>query len=145
MEESKLSMNMEDYLETILLLQKEYPVARAKDIADRLNVRKSSVTNALKHLADKEFINYDRYSYITLTEKGTAYAEELYQRHMVLKNFLMKVLNVDDEKAEENACRMEHVIDKDVIHKFSKFLNYVVQSDTSCINLQKFQEEYCQS
>ena len=143
MEESKLSMNMEDYLETILLLQREYPVARAKDIADRLNVKKSSVTNALKHLSDKEFINYDRYSYITLTEKGMQYAEELYQRHMVLKNFLKEVLNVDDEKAEENACRMEHVIDKDVIHKFSSFLNYVIKSDTSCINLEKFKEGYC--
>lgn len=144
MEDQKLSMNMEDYLETILLLQKEYPVARAKDISEKLGVKKSSVTNALKLLSDKKLINYDKYSYITLTDEGIEYAEELYQRHTVLKSFLKKVLDVNEDSAEENACRMEHMIDKDVIEKFSLFLDFILKSDATCINLDRFKEEHKQ-
>jgi DtxR family Mn-dependent transcriptional regulator len=143
MDEKKLSMNMEDYLETILLLQRENPVARAKDIAEKLDVKKSSVTNALKLLSDKKYINYDKYSYITLTEKGKIYAEELYGRHTVLKNFLIEVLNIDEETAEENACRMEHIIDRGVIEKFSCFLDFLLKSDSSCVNISNFKKE-CQ-
>ncbi len=141
MSDVKLSFNMEDYLETILLLQKEYPVARAKDIAERLNVKKSSVTNALKLLSEKELINYDKYSYITLTEKGKNYAEEIFRTHSILKEFLIKVLKVNEEDAEANACRMEHVIDKDIIQKFSMFLDFILKSDSTTIDLEKFQKE----
>ena len=141
MNNEKLSFNMEDYLETILLLQKEYPVARAKDIAERLNVKKSSVTNALKLLSEKKLINYDKYSYITLTDKGKKYAEEIFKTHSILKEFLIKVLEVDDDSAEANACRMEHVIDKDIIQKISMFLDFILKSDSQCINLEQFQKE----
>ena len=141
MNNEKLSFNMEDYLETILLLQKEYPVARAKDIAERLNVKKSSVTNALKLLSEKKLINYDKYSYITLTDKGKKYAEEIFKTHSILKEFLIKVLEVDDDSAEANACRMEHVIDKNIIQKISMFLDFILKSDSQCINLEQFQKE----
>ncbi len=141
MSDEKLSFNMEDYLETILLLQKEYPVARAKNIAERLNVKKSSVTNALKLLSEKDLINYDKYSYITLTEKGKKYAEEIYKTHSILKSFLIDILKVEEDVAEENACRMEHVIDKDIIKKFSEFLDFVLKSNLKCIDLEKFQKE----
>jgi DtxR family Mn-dependent transcriptional regulator len=141
MDKKRLTMNMEDYLETILLLQEKGLVARAKDIADKLDVKKASVTSALKRLSDKELINYERYSHITLTEKGKKYAEELYERHLILKKFLIEVLNVKEEIAEENACRMEHIIDEDVIQKFSCFSDFLLKSDKTCVNISKFKEE----
>jgi DtxR family Mn-dependent transcriptional regulator len=68
-----LSENLEDYLETILELEKTQKVARVKDIAEMRGVLRGSVTGALKSLAEKGLINYEPYSFITLTRKGTAF------------------------------------------------------------------------
>jgi DtxR family transcriptional regulator, Mn-dependent transcriptional regulator len=68
--ENGLSESLENYLETILYLEQSQKVARAKDIADRLNVQRGSVTGALKNLSEKGYINYEPYSFITLTSEG---------------------------------------------------------------------------
>ena len=68
---------MEDYLEAILALERLHKVARAKDIAERLKVKRGTVTGALKSLAEKGMINYTPYSYITLTPKGSEIASEI--------------------------------------------------------------------
>ena len=65
-----LSSNMEDYLEAIFHISSEKQAARAKDIADRLKVNKSSVTGALRSLSEKGYVNYAPYDIITLTGKG---------------------------------------------------------------------------
>ena len=69
-----LSDSLEDCLETILELEKNHKVARVKDIAEKMGILRGSVTTALKHLADKNLINYEPYSFITLTRKGTSIA-----------------------------------------------------------------------
>ena len=120
-----LSENLEDYLETILSLEKTNKVARVKDIAEKMGVLQGSVTGALKSLAEKKLINYKPYSYITLTRKGTAIAREITRRHEVLKDFLLNVLLLDPEKAEQNACRMEHGMDRTAIDRLVKFIEYV--------------------
>jgi DtxR family Mn-dependent transcriptional regulator len=120
-----LSESLEDYLETILALEQTYKVARVKDIAQKLGVLRGSVTGALKSLAEKELIHYEPYSFITLTRKGASIAREITRRHAVIKNFLKNVLLLDPEKAEENACRMEHVMDKMAIDRLVQFIEYV--------------------
>ena len=120
-----LSENLEDYLETILVLQKENAVARVKDIAERLGVLSGTVTSALRSLSDKKLINYKPYSYITLTRKGKTIAEEILRRHNVVKDFLECVLLLDETKAEENACRMEHSMDKVAINRLVQFIEYI--------------------
>ncbi|WP_022849842.1 metal-dependent transcriptional regulator [Limisalsivibrio acetivorans] len=128
MKSRQLSGSMEDYLEAILVLQNENSqakVARAKEISEKLDVKMSSVTNALKQLSEKGYINYDRYSYITLTEKGESYAEEIHFRHTTLTEFLEKTLGIDPDKAEDNACRMEHIMDKEVITRIAAFNDYM--------------------
>ena len=60
-----LSENLENYLETILVLQNENTVARVKDIAEKLGVLSGTVTSALRTLSDKKLINYKPYSFIT--------------------------------------------------------------------------------
>jgi DtxR family Mn-dependent transcriptional regulator len=120
-----LSESLEDYLETILDLEKTNKVARVKDIAEKMGVLRGSVTGALKNLAEKGFINYEPYSYITLSKKGTAIAREITRRHQVLKDFLHNVLLLDLEKAEQNACRMEHGMDRAAIDRLVQFIEYV--------------------
>ena len=74
---NKLSESLEDYLEVILDLESERKVARAKDIAEKMKVQRGSVTSALKKLEEKGLINYEPYSFITLTEKGKTIADEI--------------------------------------------------------------------
>jgi len=105
-----LSESLEDYLEIILALEKTSKVARVKDISEKMGVMRGSVTGALKNLADKGLINYEPYSYITLSRKGAAIAKEITRRHEVIKDFLHNVLLLDTDKAEKNACRfLEYV------------------------------------
>lgn len=123
--DAKLSESMEDYLETILSLEQEHKVARAKDIADRMGVLRGTVTGALKSLAEKGLINYEPYSFITLTPKGRAIGREVTRRHGIIRNFLQQVLDLDAGSAEQNACRMEHAMDRAAIDRLVQFIEYI--------------------
>ncbi|MBN2809587.1 MAG: metal-dependent transcriptional regulator [Deltaproteobacteria bacterium] len=118
-----LTSNMEDYLEVILNLQKEQRVARVKDVAQRLNVKMPSVTGAMKGLAEKGFVNYERYSYLTLTEAGEKIAREIGERHKTFYDFLTEVLQLDHETAELDACRLEHATSRKTFEKIKEFIN----------------------
>jgi len=122
-----LSENLENYLETILELQRKNTVARVKDIAEKIGVLSGTVTSALRTLSDKGFINYKPYSFITLTSQGEKIAKEILRRHHVIKDFLQCVLLLDENRAEENACRMEHAMDRIAINRLVQFIDYVHQ------------------
>ena len=70
-----LSASLEDYLEAIFHLSAQSKVARSKDIAELLEVSRSSVTGALKTLSEKGLVNYKPYGFITLTDIGRAEAQ----------------------------------------------------------------------
>ena len=125
MDTIKLSESLEDYLETILLIETRNKVARVKDIAEHMGVLRGAVTQALKKLSHKDLINYEPYSFITLTKEGKKIADEILRRHNVIKDFLQCVLLIDEKKAEENACRMEHSMDKIAINRLVQFIDYI--------------------
>ncbi len=120
-----LSASLEDYLEVIYHLERSNRVARAKDIADQMNVQRASVTGALKALAGRGLVNYTRYSYITLTETGRKIAREVIRRHQTLKEFFMTTLQLGPEDAEANACRIEHAIAPEAIDRLVSFLEFM--------------------
>lgn len=120
-----LSSSMEDYLEAIYHLERDKRIARVRDIADRLGVKMSSVSSALKGLSSRGLISYDPHQFITLTPSGIEKAREIVRRHEILKRFLSRVLQVDAAVAEENACRMEHHLDPDVTEKLVAFMEFV--------------------
>jgi DtxR family Mn-dependent transcriptional regulator len=117
-----LSENIEDYLETILALQTQNTVARSKDIAEKLNIKRGSVTGMLKKLAARKLINYEPYGYVTLTPEGKKIAKKIEYRQSVLKDFLFRILEVDEVRANETACRMEHAMDSQSFRKFVEFI-----------------------
>lgn len=125
-----LSETLEDYLETILDLQTGKTVARSKDISERLNVKRGSVTGMLKKLAGSGLINYEPYGYVTLTPAGRKIAEKIEQRHNFLKDFFFRILHLDETTADSTACQMEHAMDKKT---FSRFEALVKKID-SCPN-----------
>ncbi len=120
-----LSASLENYLETIFILIREYAVARSKDIAERLKVQRSSVTGALQTLKERGLINYEPYGYVTLTETGSAAASKVLRRHEVLRDFFVNVLSIEREEADEAACRMEHGISKNIVNRLLDFAEFV--------------------
>ena len=121
----ELTASLEDYLEAIFHLVGEKQVARARDIAKRLKVNRSSVTGALQSLAQKGLVNYEPYEVITLTRKGTAAAQGVVRRHEVLRDFLVEILAVNEAKADEAACRMEHAIPLSILERLIQFVEFV--------------------
>lgn len=99
--------SIEDYLETILLLQKKLGQVRSIDIANEMNFSKPSVSVAMKNLREKGYITIDDSGHIILTESGKKQAEDVLEKHTILTNWLIS-LGVDEEIAGEDACRMEH-------------------------------------
>ncbi len=120
-----LTSAMEDYLEVIYHLEQESRIARVRDIAKRLGVKMSSVSSALKILGTRGLIRYDPHQFITLTEKGISRAKEIVRKHEILKRFLVSVLQIDDTVAEDNACKIEHYLDPQVINKLIRFLEFI--------------------
>jgi DtxR family Mn-dependent transcriptional regulator len=121
---SDLTVNLGDYLEAIHHLESEKRVARAKDIADRLEVTRASVTGMLKALSGRGLIYYEPYSFVTLTPEGNKAAKDLIHRHQVLSNFFESVLLLDPETAERNAYRGKHFIDKAATDQMVRMLDY---------------------
>ena len=120
-----LSANMEDYLEAIFHISAEKKAARAKDIAERLNVKKSSVTGALRTLSEKGYVNYAPYDIITLTADGQELAKDVVRRHETLKDFFVKILLLDDAEAEEASCKIEHAISERILDRIINFVEFM--------------------
>ncbi|MCB2227913.1 MAG: metal-dependent transcriptional regulator [Desulfarculaceae bacterium] len=135
----RLTAQSEDYLEAIAELQKENQVARTKDIAERLGVTPGTVTSALKSLGDKGLVNYQPYSPISLTASGERLAGEIIRRHDTLTRFLGEVLGVPPSQAEDNACRAEHVLGREVIERMACFLEFL---DSFPRSNQAWRDEY---
>lgn len=113
-----LSASLEDYLEAILRIISQKGAAKAKDIARALKVNNSSVTGALKMLAQKGMVNYAPYDVITLTDTGRDLAVDVVRRHESLRAFFHDVMALTDEMADEMACKMEHMVTPDMLKRF---------------------------
>ncbi|HHU83637.1 MAG TPA: metal-dependent transcriptional regulator [Clostridiales bacterium] len=110
----------EMYLESILQLTKEHGTVRSVDLAAFMGFSKPSVSRAVGLLKDKGYIIVDNGNLI-LTEEGRKLAERIYERHHVLTDFLVSI-GVDETVADEDACRIEHVISEDSFLAIKEFI-----------------------
>ena len=113
----KIHESAENYLETILILQKRLGQVRSIDIASELSFSKPSVSVAMKNLRLNGYIDVSKDGYITLLEKGQEIAERIYERHTLFSDWLT-ALGVSPEVAAEDACRIEHVISDETFEAF---------------------------
>ena len=111
--------SQENYLEVILMLSKKKPVVRSVDIANELGFKKPSISIAMKNLKELEYITITPEGYIYLTETGLKIAKGIYERHQVITETLIK-MGVPVDTAEEDACRIEHVISDDTFKAIKK-------------------------
>lgn len=105
----KYSESEEMYLETIHVLRKSHDIVRSVDIANHLGYSKASISVAMKRLREKGYVNIASSGEIILTDRGENLARKIFDRHNILTEFFV-FLGADHALAEENACRMEHVI-----------------------------------
>lgn len=111
----------EMYLETILVLSRENGQVRRIDIAGELDVSRPSVTTAIKSLRAKGYVHDDAFGNIYLTEDGRKLAETIYEKHHLLTRLLMHI-GADPAEAENNACRMEHVVSDELTEIIRRFV-----------------------
>lgn len=121
MQEQELTASLEDYLEAIAELIAVSGHAHAKEIAEKMQVKMPSVTGALRQLAKKNFIIYSTHFPVQLTSEGKIAADRVMFRHSTLKQFFSAVLGLTPDAAEETACRIEHVVNEDIVRRFSVF------------------------
>lgn len=114
-----LTDSNEDYLEAIYILKLKYGKVRSVDIAKQLNVSKPGVNKAMNILKENNLIDKDYYGDVFLTKKGEYIAKEIYKKHITIKNFLLK-LGVDEENAEIDCCKIEHVISENTFKAIQK-------------------------
>ena len=117
-----LSASLEDYLEVISNSVEAGANIRAIDISKQMNVSRASVTEALKKLASKGYINYDRYEVLSLTESGKILAQKIISKHNILQSFFEDKLGLSTEEASENACKIEHVITDNAFNQIVEFM-----------------------
>ncbi len=117
----KTNESVENYLETILMLNNKNGYVRSIDIAHELSFSKPSVSVAMKNLREKGYISTDENGNITLTKQGAEIAESVYERHQIIANALM-ALGVDEKTAFEDSCKIEHILSKNSYDKIKEHL-----------------------
>lgn len=108
----KLYASGEDYLEAILVLQKQKGMVRSVDVARHMDVSKPSVCHAVATLKNGGFLTMDDGFFLHLTNIGREVAEQIYEKHRFFTERLIAA-GVDPETAEADACRVEHVISEE--------------------------------
>lgn len=116
----KLGESLEDYLETLLLLESSGKI-RCVDVASKMEVSKPSVNKAMNVLKEKGYVLQESYGDIQLTDEGRKIAKSVYHRHETISSFLKNVLGVDAHVADDDACHIEHVISEETFQKIEKF------------------------
>ncbi|HNX16014.1 MAG TPA: metal-dependent transcriptional regulator [Bacilli bacterium] len=111
----------EDYLERILILRAKIGVVRSIDIVNDMHFSKPSVSIAMKKLKESDFISISQEGFITLTEKGEEVASKIYERHVLLTEWLLS-LGVDEKTAREDACKIEHDLSSQTFDAIKKYL-----------------------
>ena len=117
--------SMEDYLEAVAMLGDEGRVVRVKQISQTLGVKMPSVISALKKLSREGLVKHERYGYVELTAEGSSAAADVIRRHQVLCRFLTELLGIDSQIADEDACRVEHVLSRESLERLAKFTEFV--------------------
>ncbi len=116
--------SVEDYLKTVYNLSKDGAPVSTTDISRNLSVAPASVTEMLKKLAEREYIQYSPYHGTTLTGAGREIAERTVRKHRLLERFLSDLLKIDKEKVHSQACEMEHVLSDDAEESLCRLLRH---------------------
>ncbi|MDG6243536.1 MAG: metal-dependent transcriptional regulator [Methanolobus sp.] len=114
----------EDYLKAIEKIIERKGYAQVKDVSKELDISSPSVTGMFKKLTEMGFINYEKYGGVTLTPEGEKIAKCTMEKHSVIRDFL-KILGLDAEIADHDACKIEHVLAPETFELLTKFVEFI--------------------
>ena len=140
MERIAISSSLEDYLEAIAEIIEIQGHAHTKEIAEKLNVKMPSVTNALQALSSRGLIRYQSHSPVYLTASGAESAAVIRHRHSVLKTFFQNILKLESSEADDAACKIEHIIGEKVLSRFV-LLTEAISSRNDCSELREYLDD----
>lgn len=132
-----ISSSLEDYLEAISEIVEQNDHAHTKDIAEKLNVKMPSVTNALQTLSARGLIVYRSHTPVRLTRIGAEKAAIIRRRHQTLLRFFSGLLKFDSRDADETACRIEHVFREPLVSRLVTLIE-AVESRADCAALREY-------
>ena len=116
------SQSEEDYLKALYHLEMEFDSVSTNSIADYLDMKPSSVTDMLKKLAEKKFINYQKYKGTSLTKKGKLIALSIIRKHRLWETFLVDKLGFGWDQVHIIAEQLEHIKSEELIENLDNFL-----------------------
>jgi DtxR family Mn-dependent transcriptional regulator len=117
---------MEDYLESVRVLGGERGTTSVTGLSRALGVSKPSVTAAVARLAEEGLLYHERYGAVTLTERGRLVADDVWRRHRALRVFLIGILGVSSDTAEEDACKLEHHLSPATSERLGLFVEFAL-------------------
>lgn len=118
-----ISQTEENYLKAIYKInEREGKSANTNAISAAMNTTAASVTDMLKRLADKDFINYEKYRGVTLTTEGARTATALVRKHRIWEVFLCDKLGYSWDACHDLAEQLEHIKSPDLIDRMDTFL-----------------------
>lgn len=112
----------QNYLEIIFILYQKQEIVRNIDIAGELNLARATVTQMLRNLEEKGYIEYKEDKIVRFTKEGEMIAEKLYKKHVYLTKVL-KHMGIEDDIAEKEACQIEHAISDNSFKKIKKYFD----------------------
>lgn len=135
---TRQTVDLEDYLEAILLVQSEDGVARVSSISNRLGVKMPSVTYALNKLSERGLVKHENYGYVELTEEGQRIAADVYHRHEILTILLHEILGIDKDSATGDACKIEHYLSPETASRLSSLVEFILSGPRSAEWLENY-------
>ena len=132
---------IEEYIETICVLERRNGRAQTGLIASRLGVKPPSITEMLQKLEREGLIKYESYSGATLTSSGKKMARELMQKHRVIAD-LLEILGIDRERAETDACEIEHHVSPETLKRLEKFVEFARNDSGTTDSIGRFRSTH---
>lgn len=121
----QLSPAVQDTLKYIYLLLQRTGNATNQALAEKLNVKPATVTKMLKHLARLEFVIYEPYHGVWLTDSGRKVALEVIRHHRLLELYLFRKLGFTWDEVHNEAESLEHVISEKLEQRIAEDLGDV--------------------
>ena len=129
-DENELTHSAAHHLMAVHELRQAHGYARVSDIAQHLKITKGSVSSAMKHLKERGYIQEDHNRFLELTERGLRVVWETEATRLVVKKFLSDGLGMDDDDADIDACKVEHLVSSEARSRLVGFLRFLFSDDT---------------
>lgn len=134
----RMSPSLEQYVEAIAHLLTKDKVCSVSDIASEVQVSRPAASRAVRELSDKDLVEHKAYGYVDLTALGQTIADKLTARHEALYNFLTGVLGFDSDWADQEACRLEHQVDDDLVGRLADLSDFFGKNEETAAAWRRF-------